>query len=31
VAADGAGIGAVANSVMCLWADNVCPQHWKNY
>jgi len=24
-------IGKVENSIMCLWADNVCMQQWKNY
>jgi len=21
----------VGNSIMCLWADNLCLQQWKNY
>jgi len=24
-------VGKVGNSSMCLWADNVCLQQWKNY
>jgi len=24
-------IGQVANSIMCLWADNFYLQQWKNY
>ena len=23
--------GKVGNLIMCLWADNLCLQQWKNY